>query len=166
MYRFTPQLIGILEKHLDWLPAGDDDKRRSAAFVLLCMANCLDIPLEDAVELLTEGGNDAGVDGLHMGEVEDGEFLVTVFQGKYKIKNLDGTANFPENGVQKAVNTIQVLFDPSKEIDLNPQLAPKVEEIRSLVRDGYIPSVRMILCNNGAKWTEQAQFRGPRSERL
>jgi hypothetical protein len=151
------QLTGILEKHTDWLPAGDANKQRSAAFVLLCMANCLDIPLEDAVELLTEGGNDAGVDGLHIGEVEDGEFLVTVFQGKYKINNLDGTANFPENGVQKAVNTVQVLFDPAKEIDLNPLLKPKVEEIRSLVRDGYIPNVRMILCNNGAKWTEQAQ---------
>ena len=151
------QLTGLLEKHSDWLPAGDANKQRSAAFVLLCMANCLDIPLEDAVELLTEGGNDAGVDGLHIGEVEDGEFLVTVFQGKYKINNLDGTANFPENGVQKAVNTVQVLFDPAKEIDLNPLLKPKVEEIRSLVRDGYIPNVRMILCNNGAKWTEQAQ---------
>jgi hypothetical protein len=151
------QLIGLLEKNSDWLPAGDANKQRSAAFVLLCMANCLDIPLEDAVELLTDGGNDAGVDGLHIGEVEDGEFLVTVFQGKYKINNLDGTANFPENGVQKAVNTVQVLFDPTKEIDLNPLLKPKVEEIRSLVRDGYIPNVRMILCNNGAKWTEQAQ---------
>lgn len=151
------QLTGLLEKHSDWLPAGDANKQRSAAFVLLCMANCLDIPLEDAVELLTEGGNDAGVDGLYIGEVEDGEFLVTVFQGKYKINNLDGTANFPENGVQKAVNTVQVLFDPAKEIDLNPLLRPKVEEIRSLVRDGYIPNVRMILCNNGAKWTEQAQ---------
>jgi len=151
------QLTGLLEKNSDWLPAGDANKQRSAAFVLLCMANCLDIPLEDAVELLTDGGNDAGVDGLHIGEVEDGEFLVTVFQGKYKINNLDGTANFPENGVQKAVNTVQVLFDPTKEIDLNPLLKPKVEEIRSLVRDGYIPNVRMILCNNGAKWTEQAQ---------
>lgn len=151
------QLTGLLEKHSDWLPAGDANKQRSAAFVLLCMANCLDIPLEDAVELLTEGGNDAGVDGLHIGDVEDGEFLVTVFQGKYKINNLDGKANFPENGVQKAVNTAQVLFDPAKEIDLNPLLKPKVEEIRSLVRDGYIPNVRMILCNNGAKWTEQAQ---------
>lgn len=151
------QLTGLLEKHSDWLPTGDANKQRSAAFVLLCMANCLDIPLEDAVELLTEGGNDAGVDGLHIGEVEDGEFLVTVFQGKYKINNLDATANFPENGVQKAVNTVQVLFDPAKEIDLNPLLKPKVEEIRSLVRDGYIPNVRMILCNNGAKWTEQGQ---------
>lgn len=151
------QLTGILEKHSGWLPAGDDSKQRSAAFVLLCMANSLGIPLEDAVELLTEGGNDAGVDGLHIGEVEDGEFWVTIFQGKYKIKNLDGTANFPENGVQKAVNTVQVLFDPKKKIDLNPQLEPKVEEIRSLVRDGYIPNVRIILCNNGAKWTKQAQ---------
>lgn len=151
------QLTGLLEKHSDWLPAGDNNKKRSAAFVLLCMANCLDIPLEDAVDLLTEGGNDAGVDGLHIGEVEDGEFLVTVFQGKYKINNLDGTANFPENGVQKAVNTVQTLFDPAKEIDLNSLLKPKVEEIRSLVRDGYIPNVRVVLCNNGAKWNQQAQ---------
>lgn len=151
------QLTGLLEKHADWLPTGDANKQRSAAFVLLCMANCLDIPLEDAVDLLTEGGNDAGVDGLHIGEVEDGEFVVTVFQGKYKINNLDGTANFPENGVQKAVHTLHVLFDPAREIDLNPLLKPKVEEIRSLVRDGYIPNARMILCNNGAKWTEQAQ---------
>lgn len=151
------QLTGLLEKHSDWLPAGDPNKKRSAAFVLLCIANCLDISLEEAVDLLTEGGNDAGVDGLDIGEVEDGEFLVTLFQGKYKINNLDGTANFPENGVQKAVNTVQTLFDPAKEIDLNPLLKPKVEEIRSLVRDGYIPNVRVVLCNNGARWTEQAQ---------
>ncbi|MCF8003107.1 MAG: AIPR family protein [Chromatiaceae bacterium] len=151
------QLTGFLEKHTDWLPAGDANKQRSAAFVLLCMANCLDIPLEDAVELLTEGGNDAGVDGLHIGEVEDGEFLVTVFQGKYKINNLDGTANFPENGVQKAVNTVQVLFDPFRQVTLNEKLAPKVEEIRSLIRDAYIPKVRFVLCNNGAQWNDIAQ---------
>lgn len=151
------QLTGLLEKHTDWLPAGDANMRRSAAFVLLCMANCLDIPIEDAVELLTEGGNDAGVDGLHIGEVVDGEFLVTVFQGKYKINNLDGTANFPENGVQKAVNTVQVLFDPFRQVTLNEKLAPKVEEIRSLIRDAYIPKVRFVLCNNGAQWNDIAQ---------
>lgn len=152
------QLTGLLEKHAsDWLPAGDVNKQRSAAFVLLCMANCLEIELEDAVELLTEGGNDAGVDGLHIGEVEDGEFLVTIFQGKYKINNLDGQSNFPENGVQKAVNTIQVLFDPFRRVTLNEKLAPKVEEIRSLIRDAYIPKVRFVLCNNGAKWNDIAQ---------
>lgn len=153
------QLTGILEKNPIWFErfGNDDNKKRSAAFVLLCMSNCLDISLEESLDLLTEGGNDAGVDGLHVGEVDDGEFLVTIFQGKYKISNLDGNANFPENGVQKAVNTVQVLFDPSKEVDLNPHIKPKVEEIRSMVLDGYIPDVRVILCNNGAKWNDQAQ---------
>jgi hypothetical protein len=70
---------------------------------------------------------------------------------------LNGEANFPENGVQKAVNTAMVLFDPEKEIELNKHIKPKVEEIRSLVRDGYIPDVQIILCNNGARWNAQAQ---------
>ena len=152
------QLSGILEKHSAGLPFGkDENKKRSAAFVLLCMANCLDIAIGECFDLLTEGGNDAGVDGLHIGDVEDGEFLVTIFQGKYKIKDLSGKANFPENGVQKAVNTVQVLFDPEKTIALNPRIKPKIEEIRSLVRDGFIPNVRIVLCNNGAKWNAQAQ---------
>ncbi len=151
------QLTGLIEKHSDWLPKGDENKQRSAAFVLLCMAKCLDVSLEDSAELLTEGGNDAGVDGIDIGEVEDGEFLVTVFQGKYKIKNLEGTAYFPENGVQKAVNTVQVLFDPYRPLTLNEKIAPKIEEIRSLIRDAFIPKVRVVLCNNGARWTEIAQ---------
>jgi hypothetical protein len=75
------------------LPEGSDiNKKKSAAFVLLCISTCLEIPLEDAAELITEGGKDAGVDGLHVGEVEDGEFLITVFQGKYKVKDLEGEA--------------------------------------------------------------------------
>lgn len=151
------RIVGIVEDHPEWLPDDADlNKKKSAAFVLLCMATCLDLPLEDAAELLTDGGNDAGVDGLHVGEVDDGEFLVTIFQGKYKTKNLDGTANFPENGVEKAVNTVQVLFNPYRKVALNALIAPKIEDIRSLIRDAYIPNVRVILCNNGAPWTNQA----------
>lgn len=36
------------------------------------------------------------------------------------------------------------------------QTSPKIEEIRSLIRDAYIPNVRVVLCNNGAPWTAQA----------
>jgi hypothetical protein len=152
------RITGIIEEYEILLPAGKDEGRqKSAAFVLLSMSTTLDIPIEEAAELLTEGGNDAGVDGLHIGEVDDGEFTVSLFQGKYKIKDLSGEANFPENGVQKAVNTVATLFDPSKRIALNDKIAPKVEEIRSLVRDGLIPNVHVILCNNGRIWTDQAQ---------
>ena len=152
------RIVGIIEDHADWLPVGKDiNKKKSAAFVLLCMSTALEFTLDEAAELLTEGGNDAGVDGLHIGEVDDGEFVVTLFQGKYKVKDLSGSANFPENGVQKAVNTVATLFDPAKQVELNEKIAPKVEEIRSLVRDGYIPNVRVVLCNNGAKWKDAAQ---------
>ena len=152
------RISGIIEDHPEWLPEGNDqDKKKSAAFVLLCMSTTLDMNLDEAAELLTDGGQDAGVDGLHVGEVEDGEFRVTIFQGKYKVKDLSGTANFPENGVQKAINTVQVLFDPSRKVALNKKIAPKIEEIRSLIRDAYIPTVRVVLCNNGATWTTEAQ---------
>ncbi|MDR1685527.1 MAG: AIPR family protein [Desulfovibrio sp.] len=151
------QLTGIIEGHPEYLPDGNDfNKKRSAAFVLLCISTCLELPFADAAELITDGGNDAGVDGLNIGEVEDGEFLVTIFQGKYKIKDLTGTFNFPENGVQKVVDTVQILFDPYRTVALNNKIAPKIEEIRSLIRDAYIPNVRVILCNNGIGWTDQA----------
>lgn len=151
------RVSGILAEHDDWLPEGESNRKKSAAFVLLCMSTSLDMPLEDVADLLTDGGNDAGVDGIHIGDVEDGEFLVTLFQGKYKIHDLDGKANFPENGVQKAVHTVQVLFDPYRKVDLNDKIAPKIEEIRSLIRDAYIPTVRIILCNNGISWNAQAE---------
>ncbi|MGK5092030.1 AIPR family protein [Deltaproteobacteria bacterium TL4] len=152
------RVTGIVEDHPEWLPAGNDvNKKKSTAFVLLCMSTCLEILMDESAELITEGGNDAGVDGLHIGEVEDGEFMVTIFQGKYKINDLEGTANFPENGVQKAVDTVSVLFDPFRKVTLNDKIAPKIEEIRSLIRDAYIPNVRVILCNNGERWTEQAE---------
>ena len=151
------RVSGIVEDHPQWLPPGSDiPKKKSAAFVLLCMSTCLDATLDDSADWLTEGGNDAGVDGLHIGEVEDGEFLVTIFQGKYKIDDLSGKANFPENGLQKSASTVRVLFDPYRTVGLNPRIAPKIEEIRSLIRDGYIPHVRVILCNNGARWTRSA----------
>lgn len=150
------QVGGLLENHPAWFPDGDEARKRSAAFLLLCMAHHLDLPDEEAVELLTDGGNDAGVDGLHVGEVEDGEFLVTIFQGKYK-QDLAVTANFPENAVKMAVQIVPVLFDPSRELTLNERLAPRIEEIRSLIRDGYVPQIRFVLCNNGIRWNEVAQ---------
>ena len=147
----------MVEAHPEWFPWPDEGRRKSAAFVVLCMSTALELPLEDAIELLTDGGNDAGVDGLYIGDVEEGDFVVTVFQGKYKVRDLRGTANFPENGLQASLRTIEVLFDPYRNVALNERIAPPIAEIRSLILDGYIPTVRLVLCNNGARWTEQAE---------
>ena len=40
---------------------------------------------------------------------------------------------------------------------MNERIAPPIAEIRSLILDGYIPTVRLVLCNNGARWTAQAE---------
>ena len=160
------RVTGLIDGHPEWFAdSADPNRRKSAAFVLLCMSSYLGIAIEESVDLLTEGGNDAGVDGLRIGDVEDDEFLVTLFQGKYKVKDLSGTANFPENSVRQALDTVQVLFDPYRTIELNEKIKPKIAEIHSLVRDGYIPSVRFVLCNNGARWTSGADHWVAASER-
>jgi hypothetical protein len=134
----------------------DEPKKESAAFVFLVAKTVLDLSDPEALDCLTEGGGDFGIDGVHIGDVEDGQFLVTLFQGKYK-QNLDGTSAFPQGGVEKMVQAIKYLFDPNATITTNPQLTKRVEEIRSLVRDGYIPAIRVVLCNNGLKWDANGQ---------
>ena len=92
-----------------------------------------------------------------MTEELEGEFGVTLFQAKYKDK-LEGNAEFPENGLNALINAIRHLFDPSAELEsINERLRFKVEAVRSMIRDGYIPRVRAIACNNGLKWNEAAQ---------
>lgn len=134
----------------------DSGKLRSAAFVALVVKTVLDATEEEAVECLTEGGGDFGVDAVEVGEVQDGEFGITLFQGKYKAE-LDGKANFPQTGIEKLIQAAGTLFDPYKSITVNSRLKPRIEEIRSLVADGYLPQVRIVACNNGLTWKNEAQ---------
>lgn len=134
----------------------NEEKQRSTAFVFLAVKTALDLPDEEALDCLTEGGNDFGIDAVHVGDVEDGEFVVALFQGKYK-RALDGEANFPATGVEKAIQAIRYLSNPDAEITVNSRLMRHLEEIRSLVRDGHIPRIRMILCNNGLQWPDTAK---------
>lgn len=151
------QRVGKLaEDHRDALGGGDEDRLRSKAFVLLVASTVLDIPIAEALDLLTDGGHDAAMDALHVGDVLDGEFVVTLFQGKYK-RRQDGEATFPANEIGKLIHTVAALFDPGKPFDARPDVLVRVEELRSLVRDGHLPVVRVILCNNGQRWGKDGQ---------
>ncbi len=135
----------------------DKPKLRSASFVLLVVKTMLNLSEEEAFDCMTEGGSDFGVDAIQISPIVDGEFIVTLFQGKYK-ENLEGKNAFPEDGVTKAIRAVGNLFDPDRELSLNKALSIRVEEIRSAIRDGAIPQARVILCNNGRRWTSQAQM--------
>ncbi|HCJ50273.1 MAG TPA: abortive phage resistance protein [Gallionella sp.] len=135
----------------------DGNKLKSLAFVYLCVKTMLDLDAEAAFDCLTDGGDDFGVDAMHLTEEVDGEFSVTLFQGKYKTK-LDGDSEFGENAINALINAIRHIFDPAAELGtINERLKTKVETARSMIRDGYIPRVRAIACNNGSKWNDKGQ---------
>lgn len=155
------RLTGIQEEireqaQLD-LKINDANKLKSLAFVFLCVKTMLDLDHEEAFECLTEGGGDFGVDAIHLTEEMDGEFAVTLFQGKYN-QSLTGEKNFGETAINAMINAIRHIFDPKSELGtINDRLKAKVETARSLIRDGFIPRVRAIACNNGLKWNHAAE---------
>lgn len=134
----------------------DESRARSAAFTLLCVQHVLDIPIDEALECLTDGPRDGGVDALHIGDVQDGEFPVSLFQAKYD-NSLEGQKHFEETAIIKMIQVVGALFDPKKEVALNNRLMEQVAEIRSLIGDGYLPAVKVFLCNNGLTWNADAQ---------
>ncbi len=155
------RMVGVSEdiKERSALELGISEPTRlkSLAFVYLCVKTMLDLDLEEAFDCLTEGGGDFGIDALHLTEDIDGEFSVTLFQGKYKA-DLQGQSEFPESGVNAMINAVRYIFDPNATLEaINRRLKVKVEAARSMVRDGSIPKVRVVFCNNGRKWNAAAQ---------
>jgi AIPR protein len=154
------RLVGVQDEiraqALSELGLEDPGRLTSLAFIFLCVKTMLDLDQDEAFDCLTDGGGDFGVDAMHLTEEVDGEFGVTLFQGKYK-KNLDGNSNFEENGINALINAIRHIFDPSAELGaINLRLKVKVEAARSMIRDGFIPRVRAIACNNGLIWNHNA----------
>lgn len=147
----------IRDRARDELNINDEDRLKSLAFVHLSVKTMLDLDVDESFDCLTDGGGDFGVDALHLTEEVDGEFGVTLFQGKYK-KNLEGNSNFEQGGIEAMINAIRHIFDPSANLGaINDRLRVKVEQARSLIRDGFIPRVRAIACNNGLRWNAEAQ---------
>lgn len=149
------RITKIVADNPEWFSKIKDERqKKSKAFVILSVSAYLGVEMEEAKNLITEGGNDAGVDAIFIGDLNDFEFPVTIFQGKY-VFDLDKDSNFPANSIQRVVGAIASIFDPYKPVLLNDDLKPKVQEIRSLISDGYIPTVRCICVNNGLTWTKE-----------
>jgi hypothetical protein len=147
----------IVQDKPEWFAeVGDANNKVSKAFVLLTVSTYLNVELSEAFAMITDGGDDAGIDAIYIGDTNDLELPVTIFQGKY-VFNLEKESNYPANSVLRVINSIGSIFDPSKEVQLNPKLKPEIEDIRSLISDGYIPVVKIVLFNNGIKWNNEGE---------
>ena len=147
----------VLDKP-EWFEDMKDERQQiSKSFLTLGIASTLEMDISEAYSCVTEGGGDAGIDGLYIGDTTDFEFTVVLFQSKYHF-NLEKKYNFPDNAVLRVVNSVGILFNPQKDIELNQLIKPKIEEIRSLIMDGYIPTVKCILLNNGEEWQNEGNL--------
>jgi hypothetical protein len=156
--RLTSIVNDIRQPAFEQLRIEEPQRLKSLAFVYLCVKTVLDLEFDETFDCLTEGGGDFGVDAIHISEEYDGEFVVSLFQAKYKHKDQGRDSNFPETGIDSLIRAIKLLFDPAAQLQhINPRLLAKVEEARSLIRDGFIPQVRAIACNNGIKWNAAAE---------
>ena len=132
----------------------DENRKISNAFLYLIVSTYLDIGIDDAHTYIVDGANDAGIDAIYIGDLENAQFEVTVFQTKY-IFDLEKDSNFPANSVQKVLDTIKNIFNPTASIFANENLLSMITEIRSLIMDGNIPNIKIVFSNNGLKWNEE-----------
>ena len=64
----------ILEDNQEIFTANDNERNRSKAFLVLGVAAYLDIDLMEAVQYLTDGGNDGGFDAAYIVEAQDSQY--------------------------------------------------------------------------------------------
>jgi len=138
------------------LGINDEVRLKSIAFVHLCVKTILDLSDDETFDLLTDGGQDFGVDALQWVKESDNQLTINIFQGKYK-RDFEGNAEFPENSIEKLIQAARYLFDFTMPLPaINERLKAPVEEIRSIIRDGAIPQIHIFACNNGLKWNAAA----------
>ena len=148
-YSQSPEYAQVFEKN-------EEEKNRSKAFLLLGVAVYLDIDLSEAIQYMTEGRGDGGIDAVYIEPMQDSILHVTLFQAKYT-RDLRKNKNFATNDIEKAVNTARYVFDPKITMNLNATSKAYVDEITSYLLDGHIPQVKFVMLNNGDKWNEDGQ---------
>lgn len=149
------RITGLIKENPELFDAAEE-KNISKAFLLLGVSAYLDLEISEAEQYVTDGGNDGGFDAAYIVEGSDMQLNVVLFQSKYT-RDLTKDANFPANAVEKAVNTVSCVFDPSSQIQLNAKSLEKVNEIRSFILDGKIPYVTFVMLNNGLIWNDDGQ---------
>ncbi len=151
------QIINLINANPEYFnDVTDEERKKSKAFLLIAISAYLETDISNAIQYLTDGGDDGGFDAAYVESGEDYQLNVILFQTKYK-RDLENDSNFPANSIEKAINTIKAVFDPQRELRLNENSRAVVTDINSFILDGYIPYVKFVCINNGLIWDNSAQ---------
>lgn len=124
----------------------------SEAFIYYCLDRILKLDADDAAAAITEGGDDRGIDAVHIQNTQDKK-VVHLFQMKtYEKFDKAKKKEFPSNETDKILSFIgDLLSKPGNMQDTcNALLYSKVEDIwDALEEDTY--DFEIHLCSNGLK---------------
>lgn len=124
----------------------------STAFMWLALETILQLNSDDIEDAITDGGQDGGVDAIHIAER-----TVSLFTFKYTETFDNCSKNFPEKDIDSFVLTAQGICQKSLQKDVvNQAVWDKVHEIWSLFQDGPL-SFKFYVCSNKLPPAEAAR---------
>lgn len=170
------QLTRFIERHAGRL-AGDDRQKRATAFLLISMKRIFNLSDDEAFDLLAfdpQGaqGQGSGPDAIHIGDVVDNAFVVTLFWARFSGVEREEPSDerpadpkdeandaFPDEAVDAACAWVRGLLEGRTQEAVCRRLAAAMAQVQSLAADGFVPYVRAYLCGNAGSWLKEAKER-------
>ena len=131
---------------------------KSIAFLSIVMEQKFPGIEEHLPELITDGKNDHGVDGIYISEGDDVTY-VFIFQSKYRENFANCQRSIRDPDVLKISQFLTELIneDPSLAQCSNSRLLENVKRIWQLLDSGKICHYQVIFCSNGNGFASTAQ---------
>lgn len=117
-------------------------------------------------------GQGSGPDAIHIGDVVDNAFVVTLFWARFcdvereepsdeRPADPKDEANdaFPDESIVAACAWVRGLLEGRTLEAMARRLAAAMAQVQSLAADGFVPYVRAYLCGNAGPWLKEAKER-------
>lgn len=146
---FNEDEFDRLDERIARLITAEEVTSRSQALVNIFLSHrfyCEKVVIDEA---FTDGGNDCGIDAIHIDRRGD-EAVVHLFQSKVFDSKRKAGNPFPFSGAEKTLRFFEVLKDHKIDLSktVNPKLEQKILEIRDIVAREF-PSFKLWLISNG-----------------
>lgn len=142
-----------LNERIDQLLQTQQVQHRNQALIFIFLSHrfyCEKVVID---EVWTDGGNDCGIDAIHIDRTGD-EPVIHLIQSKVFESKRKASNPYPASSIEKTIRFFQILKD--KRCDLkklvNPKLEQKILEIRDIIAREF-PSFKLWLLGNGMPCT-------------
>lgn len=133
-------------------------KTKSTSFLFLVFNHMFPGKIDEFHEGLTDGGNDFGIDYIHIIEKEN-DVEMFIIQSKYRnnFENTNKTINDSE--VLKVINFFYMIFDKNEDLinSGNIKLSENVKRIWSMHEAGLICRYSVVFCSNDSGLSESSK---------